>query len=241
MKRCTITALIILLGAAAIPAQITTFHRPDFDEIGSIVNSKDKPYYYPKLMDRYLSNDTTLSPDEFYLLYYGYFFQEGYNAFGSASAYNDSVKALYRKDDFSDADRRLLLRYTEQLLSSNPFNLKCVNRMYRLYHDLGDTVMSGKYLFKLEMIAKTLFSTGDGKTDSTGIHVLAINDEYAVLSLLGYEFGGTQSLTSRPCDYLTVKENSDGLSGMYFDVTQLFVGYKKLLAPTLPDEAKPGR
>ena len=100
--------------------------------------------------------------------------------------------------------------------------------MVNLYRDLNIIDTSNLYRFKLIMVAKTLISTGDGKTDTTGIHVNTIGDEYTLINLLGYDFDGKQSLTSNQCDYLTIKQNDDGIEGMYFDVKQIFKGYYKM-------------
>jgi hypothetical protein len=126
-------------------------------------------------------------------------------------------------------DRVNLVRYYKELIKTDPMNLRSTSRLFSLYKKLGDTVNSMYYQFKLEMLARVIFSTGDGRTDSTGIHVLEVGDEYTLLSLLGIEFDGTQTLTANQCDYLKVKPNDYGLEGMYFDVKQIFKGYAEMM------------
>jgi len=48
--------------------------------------------------------------------------------------------------------------------------------------------------------------------------VINTSDEYFLLSVFGFEFGGTQSLT-RPCDYLELAENESGIEGLYFTLS----------------------
>ncbi|WP_333878320.1 DUF4919 domain-containing protein, partial [Flavobacterium sp.] len=46
-----------------------------------------------------------------------------------------------------------------------------------------------------------------------------VSHEYDMISVLGMEFGGSQSLVEGTYDYLTLKENSYGLKGFYFDIS----------------------
>lgn len=232
MKYCF--CLFLLLSFCVEGYGQKVFERPDYAHIEKVTTDPHSPYYYPVLLKRYEKDDTSLTLREFNLLYYGSFFCDAYNAMGTSSDFNDSVRQIFSKTELSDTDRRDLQRFTLAMLSSDPFNLRNVDRMYQLYRYFGDTINSNKYRFKLEQIGKTLFATGDGLTDTTGIHVLSINDEYAIIDLLGYESDGNQTLTSHPCDYLTLKENNDGIAGLYFDLTQIFKGYGKLFKPTVP-------
>ncbi len=200
------------------------FEKPDYENIEKITKDKNLDSFYPKLFNRYNNNDTSLNITDFTNLYYGYFFQEH----NSPINFNDSIKAIYSKNELTKSDRQQLIFYTKKQLEIEPYSLAYLNRMENLYHDLGIIDTSNLCRFKLIMVAKTLVSTGDGKTDTTGIHVNSISDEYTLINLLGYDFDGKQSLTSNQCDYLTIKQNDDGIEGMYFDVKQIFKGYYKM-------------
>ena len=205
--------------------------KPDYAKIEQITKDPKQKTYYPKLYKRYESNDASLTVDDYFLLYYGSFFQDKYK--GSIAAgikYDDSVKAIFDKGELTNDDRKKLVRYTTQQLKSAPFEIRFLDRMYSLYKMLGDTANSIIYEVKLEMIAKTVFSTGDGNTDTTGIHVISVSDEYSIINLLGLKFGGSQSLTEHGCDYLTLQPNDDHLEGIYFDVTQIFKEYDKVFS-----------
>jgi hypothetical protein len=204
------------------------YEKPDYPEIERLTKDKGLPSFYPRLFSRYEKNDTTLTASDFKLLYYGYFFQGRYNSYGNNSDFNDSIKTIYKKEKLTNEDRNELIRFTKELLRSDPFNLNSLNRLYVSYMDMGDMATSNLYKFKLVGLAKTLFATGDGRSDTTGIHVLSIDDEYSILAILGYEFDGSQTLTENKCDFLKVKHNDEGIDGMYFDVKQLFKGYDKM-------------
>lgn len=218
-----VVAAILTLTTTVSYAQDKGFEKPDYKNIERVTKDKNSGFYYPKLFKRFQANDTTLTVEQYRMLYYGYFFQEGYSSFGSMSVFNDSLKALFNKDSLSVNDRRNIIRYTNEDLKTDPFSLRDMYRLYRFYHILGDDAKSDLCVNKLEMLSKAIASTGDARSDTTGLHVLSVEDEYTIVSMLGYEFGGTQKLTENQCDYLTLRKNDDGIDGLYFDVKQIFV------------------
>lgn len=203
------------------------FEKPDYKNIERITKDRSSPSYYPKLLKRYEANDATLTPDDYRLLYYGFFFQPGYRAYGSASKYSDSLKAIFKKQDITDADRKNAIRYTLDDLKTSPFSLKDIYRLYNLYEMFKDEKKTDIYLRKLEKIAQAISSTGDAKTDTTALHILSIEDEYTVVSLLGYDFSGSQTRTQNGCEYLLLRKNDDNIEGLYFDVKQILAMSKK--------------
>jgi hypothetical protein len=201
------------------------FEKPDYMGIEKATKDKTSANYYPKLLQRYLSNDNTLTDDEYKLLYYGYFFQDGYSSYGSASKFSDSLKQLFKKPTTTDDDRRNIIRYTKDDMKTAPFSLRDLYRLFNLYQADNDKTNSDLCLYKLEKLAKTISGTGDARTDTTGLHVLTVEDEYTIIALLGYEFGGTHTQTANHCDYLALKKNDDNLDGLYFDVKQIFIRF----------------
>ncbi len=201
--------------------------KPDYANIEKVTKDAKLRSYYPKLYTRYEANDTTLNIDEYYLLYYGYFFRDTYHPMGAISPFVDSLRAVYVQDKISNTDRRNIVRYCKELLKMEPFSIRYLGILFRTYHELGDEATSLLYQYKVEMIVRTVFSSGDGKTSETGIHVLSVTDEYALLELIGLEADG-QSTTANHCDYIKVKPNGEGLEGVYFDVSQLFKSYSAM-------------
>jgi len=73
-----------------------------------------------------------------------------------------------------------------------------------------------------------ILSSGDGRTEESAFHVISVSHEYDILQVLGFEFGGQQSLTTKDCDYLAVKENEYDIKGFYFNVQMLLEKEKDL-------------
>ncbi|MGN6569139.1 MAG: DUF4919 domain-containing protein, partial [Flavipsychrobacter sp.] len=117
-------------------------------------------------------------------------------------------------------------------LKERPFELKKLNIAFMAYKKLGDSAMANIYLDKVRKVAYAILSSGDGQSEATALHVLEISDEYSLINMLGYEFGGTQELTQAHCDFLSLKDNPENIKGLYFDVKQIFKEYERTLVGT---------
>lgn len=230
MIQCIYLLLALLLSTAHTQAQERqNFAAPNYELIEKVTKDKANNSYYPKLLQRFRNNDTTLTQREVHLLYYGRFFQEGMaNPLGGRSEHIDSISAINALPAQTDNDRRRLMNYYLDDLEEQPFNMNTLFALYSVSTMLHDP-RKIYYDKKLEMLMSTIMATGDGKTAKTGWHVGSIADEYAVLGALGLKYS-SQSLIGR-CDYLAVQKNDLGLSGLYFDIGKILEAEMKMLQP----------
>lgn len=221
--------LYIVLLLMSLRASAQGFIPPDYKAIEAAIKDKNSAYYYPPLFERFLANDTTLTADEYKYVYFGNFFADH-----PVSEFARDQNALYgiahlkKKRSLREADKKKLATLYELQLKSNPFDLDAVINLAYLYHLLGDTINTTIYLYKMKRIADVIAGSGDGRTDSTGYHVLMVGHEYAMLRLFGYEYAGRETqMEVHPCDYMILKSNKDNREGVYFDVSQIFAGYRR--------------
>ena len=74
-------------------------------------------------------------------------------------------------------------------------------------------------------------ATGNGLTDSTAMYVISVDHEYDMISLLGYKFGGGQSLISNKngsMDKMKIQKNDNNIDALYLNVDRLFASMDKL-------------
>jgi hypothetical protein len=219
--------LCCLLAASSCFAQDhAKANPPDYDRIKKQIRKKNDPAYYPVLMAKYKANDTSLSEQDVRMLYYGSFFEsETENYSLSKSAIRDSIKSIVVANQLTDDGRKKLMGFYEMLHEQQPFDIKTLIALFNLYDQAGSP-KAKLYDFKLSKIVNVIFATGDGKSTASGFHVRDVSDEYGILSVLGLESEG-QSLIGT-CDYLKLKKNKYDLEGLYFDVSQIFKGYKEM-------------
>jgi hypothetical protein len=201
-------------------SQGLNFLAPDYDRIKKIVTAKTSVYYYPELIKRYRKNDTTLKKDEYRLLYYGFFFYKLYKL-DAKNEYSDSLNMIFKKTQYTDEDIKKVIELENIVLEQYPFNLGDLVYLSNSYKRLGDSVLYKKTEYKIRMIMETILSSGDGKSEETAWHVLAVSHEYDLLRIMGFKGIGHQAITKKGFDYLEVAENQYKIKGFHFNINMV--------------------
>ena len=92
-------------------------------------------------------------------------------------------------------------------------------------------------MIQLQGLIAAIMETGDGLTVETAIHVNKVPDEYFILNIIGFEYGGEQTLVY-PCDYLSVEKNEYEVEGLYFNVQQHFKSLEEMFGGSLDSPKK---
>ena len=198
------------------------FVKPDFKTIEKETTDKNSKYYYPVLLYRYKGNDTALSLPDMKMFYFGSFFKatDTARSYFDKMNFNDSIRAIRSKYTIDDDDRRTLIRYYEANYEANPTDLETLNMLYSLYSHLHDR-RAADYEQKLSTIFDVISETGDGLSPKTAFYIVTVDDEYAILGMLGYKSTHNQSLLDMKYDLLEVAENDNQVKGLYFNVEQM--------------------
>ncbi len=188
------------------------------NEIKSVANSDS----YEKLFDRYLTNDTTLSLNDYIIIYYGQAFRENYKP----NAKHDSVRVLntYLNNRIDSIDFHRVLCYTNQILTDFPFNIEQIYITGIAYDKLGIKDSSIIWFNKYDKLIRTIMASGDGKTPKTAFIVTKITDEYSILNALGLQFTGQALINKKRKSYdlMNVAQNEYGIDKLYFDINLFF-------------------
>jgi hypothetical protein len=228
MKKPLIIIILLLTCLASHTYAQRKIYKPNYKKIEKEINKKKSDNYYPKLFARYQNNDTTLTEEQYTLLFYGATAQPGYIPYGG-STYSDSTGKLYDKKLLTLADYDSAIYYENLGLKINPFSLRDLNILSYSYIKTGNDSLANLINFKKEKIIKTILSSGDGRTQERGFFVITVSQEYDLLQILGFDFSGEQTLTQTGCDYLGVKENKYNIKGLFFDVNKILEMEKQLL------------
>src|ERR1043166_10049120 len=92
----------------------------DLGTIKKNIKSKKKRTYYPLLFERFKSNDTTLTLDDYKHLYYGTCFQN--NFCWSTNPRRNEILKLIERNDFERA-----LSYCDSMLNIIPISSQLIN------------------------------------------------------------------------------------------------------------------
>lgn len=195
---------------------------PDFELIEQEISSAASKYYYPALMDRYSRNDTTLTFDDFYYLYYGYTFQPNYKPLVETN-YVDSINMIFsartaaRGDEFTR-----IIKYCKAILSVEPFNLRDINVLAYAYQSAGYKNEAADQLFKLRMVEQVIKSTGEGYSESSPWWIIYRNHAEDIMNMMKME-PGRVIIMSSSVEFIACKNASKTkIKGCYFNYSELY-------------------
>ena len=218
--------LVLLLGTALLYAQDTVYYlKPDFKIIEKNINNKSSNFYYEKLFNRYSKGDSTLTMEEKQHLYFGYSFKEEYNPYYTSDSIQ-VIRTLINTDNLSKKDMQRVLALTTEALKGYPFDLSLMGYRSFFLRELGKDKEAAAEGVRADIILDAILSTGDGTTKQTCLYTISVGNEYEIINILGLTFGGTQKFIDTKYDYLSIKENDQGITGLYFDVSRVMASFK---------------
>lgn len=232
MRRIATLAAIILTGSLCMMGAGRSnarqeLGRPALDSIAAATTDRDSRFYYPRLLRSFMSNDTTMTTQEFQYFYYGTFFQEDYDPYrGSPNpALLEEVTPIYSKTNRTRSDRDKMQSYANQVLADNPVDLRqLTNRIY-VYEQNRKYDLAKIWQYKLNHLLLVIAASGTGTDAENAWMVVYPQHEYDFLNLSGLT-ATSQRFEPPYFDYITVnKRNSSDPDGYYFDIAELLRQY----------------
>lgn len=212
-----ILLIVLFINWINIYSQETKIEAPDYKKIESQITQKTSEFYYSKLVDKFNAADTTMTLEEKRHLYYGFTFQKKYSPY-SRSKHSEALRTLIGKEKLSNEDYEEIIKLSDLILTDNPFDLRTLNYKTHCLKQLNKETELEKVIIKMNIIMDALMSSGDGISKETAFYVINTSNEYDLLNMLGFSFGGEQSLIEH-YDYLKLDENQYNIPGFYFDVS----------------------
>ncbi len=195
----------------------------DFDVVREEINNRYSDSYYPKLMNRYMDNDTTLTLNDFRNLYYGYTLQEDYNPY-RISRYSVMVKDFALAAVAENVQCDSLIKYGELAAADFPFDIRSMNLLIYGYKCKGDEEKMKTWAYKLTGIIDAIISTGDGLSADSPMQVIYAPHEYEVIHRFGLNVK-SNNLMPPNMEYLEVDDNRFNIDGYYFDISRILEVY----------------
>lgn len=217
--------LLFLFLTIGSYSQTEEFSKPDYKLIEKNVGDKKSPYYFDALLKKYNKADSTMTLEEKRHLYYGYSFQKQYSPYATSDAF-DNLTEILQNQNTDKKTLEKLLKISAKVLKDYPFSIRIKEYRMFAFKELGKIKEAKAEERQASIIIDAILSTGDGTTPEKSFYVITTTNEYEILDILGFRFGGEQELVENKYDYLSVVENSYNLEGLYFDITRLFESFK---------------
>ncbi len=206
---------ILFSFALPVVAQ-NKYQIPDFEQIEKEVTNPSSVYYYPLLMQKYNSTDTTMTHEEFRYYYLGYIFQEDYNPY-RRSEYSHQIDRLYMQSEHSVGECENLVKFAQLTLADDPFDLRQMNILIYGLKKQNKYKEAAVWEFRLNHLIQAILSTGDGRSPETAWYVISPTHEYNILNRLGLK-GKDFVFVDPYYDYIEVEKNARRIDGYYFNV-----------------------
>lgn len=218
IKTIVILLVMAMAGSVACMAQ-NKVTKVDFNHVKEVIENPNSVYYYPKLLQSFESNDTTMSIEAYRNLYYGYTFQEDYDPFRE-SVYSNKVEQLYYKQPHSRAECDSIDKYAALVLKDNIFDLNQMQYYIFVLKEKKKHTRVAIRQFRLNRIVAAIMSSGKGTKDEPWV-VIAPEHEYNIVNLLGYVATDHQDLGGG-IEYIAVQpREGKSTQGFYFDVKRM--------------------
>lgn len=194
----------------------------DFDSIKAAINKTESDHYYPTLLKRFNDFDSTLSLQEYSLIYYGFSFQDDY------LKNQPDEKVLIELLDSKNYGK--IASVCQKILRKNPVSLLANNEMgFALFKLHKPESEWKKYQKRYRAIRKVIAYSGYGMKPETAFKVIYVSDEYNLLydyfNIVKIEeqglVGNCDKFIVEPSDYYNFKE-------VYFDISRKLIRQEQL-------------
>lgn len=167
-------------------------------------------------MDRFNQSDSTLSADDFTLLYYGAVFLPSYDLY--------QIQEQEQKIRLANYDQEFLLAYdlADQLLKNYPMSVQAYFEKAYACFNLKRFEEESYNNKRYKILIRTVLASGDGKSFETAFHANLPNDEYEVLKSLGLEIKEATEVEylHQSFDLFKLKPNKKKWKETFFNITR---------------------
>ena len=214
---------ILILLLALLPIATMAQRVPDNEAILARTIDRSTLYYYPRLMERYIHGDTTLTLDEYHYLYYGFAFADNYRPLENDPARIDVLEVFVATETPDSTQLLRIVESAERLMHSDPFSPQNLNILTFAYGKLGNRHMERVCYDRFTKVMQTIEASGTGRREDSPWHVLTFQHAADFTAWRGGEINNRQ-VRSRSVEYIQLRvKDADGNRGYFFDFSRVYL------------------
>jgi len=208
MKKLILSAGLLFYSFIPFAQKVSNV---DFDAIKKTL--EDTPALYKQLLDRFIQSDSTLSNEDYYLVYYGQCFQPSYDPNSVDHENYDKFKKYFRAENYVKA-----LPYAVKIIDKKPLDMEMTLKALLCYYSLNDDTNRLKLLPRYNNIMLTMHRSGNGLSEATAFVSMNMGDNYELMTTMQVE--KRSSKTKGDSVVYTLKENKNHVKEVYFNNTK---------------------
>lgn len=159
MKQLLLATLMLIAALTAGAQEL------NLDDIKKHTTDITSQYYYPTLLAKFMSNDTSMTRDEYRYFYYGTLFSEDYNPY-RANPYEKEISAMsniyLKREHLTRSEKREVERLARLSLANNPLDLRQMMYLTYVYESNRKYNLAKIWRNKLSNILLTISRSGSG-------------------------------------------------------------------------------
>lgn len=184
--------------------------------------------YYPKLLQRFQANDTTLTDREVLALLVGFTNDKHYDPYADMRI-SGRVFRLNADGKYGEA-----LALADSFLTTHPVDQETLIEKSYALHKLGNEAEASHCLFRFRAIMKAMDHTGDGRSAAKAIFALGpVDGQNYIYKFLGWNVGRMGSGYDKGRHFLdildAVSEDAKDTVTYYFNIDHAMSGFRKQL------------
>ena len=126
------------------------------------------------------------------------------------------------KDSLTLENAEQIVDYANEVMRFDPFSPGNLNFLIYGYGAIGNKVQEQINYHRLQMIAKTIMSSGTGLKETSPWHVLTFAHATDMMAYLGQDYG-TRRVVSRTTEYVPLLvRQPGGVKGYYFNFERMY-------------------
>ena len=194
---------------------------PDEEDITVKIFSTDSPWYYPSMLLRYMTGDLDLTPEHYYYLYYGFAYDNNYDAHKELPGESVVYDIFARTQAPSRAEALAIIEAGKENMLVDPFNPGNINMMTWAYEIVGDTINAIISAHRFRGIIGAITSSGSGQRESSPWHILRFSHANDIVAAQGFKIANRQVRTL-DVEYIQVEKNRRGVKGYFFNFERVY-------------------
>lgn len=205
--------LLLIFSFTYFSSQAQNVYGFDLDSMELFI--QENPEVYPEIGQRFIQNDTSLTPFDHMFLYYGVAFVEGYAPYGDR-VISVAVNQFLEDKNYEEAER-LLLNKVRNL----PSCVQCYYDLGVVYYYTQDSALSELHFEKYRDLLSVPFFSGNGLSADSAFIVSSIDDEYLIMSEMGFKVMGQSLISHKEMSFDVLKgkkEGSEEIVEYYFNI-----------------------
>lgn len=211
MKKIAFIAVLLFSSCFSFSQKISNV---DFDAIKKKLDADLG--LYKQLLDRFIQSDSTLTNEDYYLVYYGQCFQSSYDPNSVDHDNYDKFKKYFSAENYAKA-----LPYAMKIIDKKPLDMEMTLKALLCYHFLNDDTNRLKLLPRYNNIMLTIHRSGNGLSGATAFVSMNMGDNYELMTTMKVE--ASSSIIKGECVVMTLKENKNHVKEVYFNVSKPYL------------------